>query len=258
VPELPEVETMVRQIRPHVRGAVLRRVVAHDPLLEDAAERVRVPTRARALGRRGKYVLLRTEAQVVCVHLRMSGRLVWSPEDVPEGRVRFELVLRRGSVYLVDPRRLGVVEVADRFRPRLGREPLGALRWLPEALAGSRQPIKLWLMDQAKIAGIGNIYAAEICHRARIDPRRAAGSLTQHEALRLAGVVGAVLSEAIDERGSSLRDSGYRDARGALGGFQLRLAVYGREGHPCPRCGVLVERIVQGGRSTYFCPACQS
>jgi len=258
VPELPEVETMVRQIRPRVVGDVLHQVVAFDPLLAEVPRTVCVPASVRALGRRGKHILLRTEAQVVGVHLRMSGRVVWSPRVAPEGRVRLEFALGRGSVYLVDPRRLGVVEVTDRFRPRLGREPLGDLRWLPEALAGSRQPIKLWLMDQAKIAGIGNIYAAEICYRSRIDPRRAAGSLSQCEALRLAGVVGAVLSEAIDERGSSLRDSGYRDARGALGGFQLKLAVYGREGHPCPRCGAPVERIVQGGRSTYFCSACQA
>lgn len=258
MPELPEVETMVRQIRPHVRGAVLRRVVAHDPLLEDAAERVRVPTRARALGRRGKYVLLRTEAQVVSVHLRMSGRLVWSSARPPEGRVRMEFVFSGGTVYFVDTRRLGMVEVGERFRPRLGREPFGELRWLPRALAGSRRPLKLWLMDQSRIAGLGNIYAAEACHRAGIDPRRPAGSLSRTEGARLARAIRDVLDEAIDEKGSTLRDGGYRDARGALGGFQFRMAVYGREGHPCPRCGTPVQRVVQGGRSTYLCPGCQS
>jgi formamidopyrimidine-DNA glycosylase len=127
--------------------------------------------------------------------------------------------------------------------------------WLHDATRRSRVAIKTWLMDQARVVGVGNIYASEALFRARLDPRRPASSLTEDEAARVRDGIVQVLREAVEYRGTTLLD--YRDARGERGGFAARLLVYDCEGEPCPVCGTPIERIVQGGRSTFLCPACQ-
>jgi formamidopyrimidine-DNA glycosylase len=144
------------------------------------------------------------------------------------------------------------------WEARLGVEPLGTqftAKWLREEAARSRVAIKVWLMDQRHVVGVGNIYASEALFRAKLDPRRPAHTLTAAEARRLHDAVRAVLQDAIHFRGTTLID--YRDASGERGGFAERLKVYGRAGEPCPVCGTPIERIVQGGRSTFFCPRCQ-
>jgi len=255
MPELPEVETIVRALRPQVEGEVLRSLELLDPRL--APGRLpRLPAPVVELGRRGKYILFRLPREVLVVHLRMSGRLIWAAEP-PPGRIRAALHFPRGRVYLVDRRRLATLEVVDEFRRELGPEPLGDLGWLPAALEKSRMPIKAWLLDQRKIAGIGNIYASEILYRAGIDPRRRAQDLTPEEARRLAAVIPQVLRAAISGKGTTLADAEYQLPSGELGGFQLELAVYGRAGEPCRRCGTPIQRIKLAGRSTYFCPRCQ-
>jgi formamidopyrimidine-DNA glycosylase len=137
-------------------------------------------------------------------------------------------------------------------------EPLSdafTAEWLREAAGRSRVPIKTWMMDQARVVGVGNIYASEALFRARVDPRRPANTLTPDEAVRVADGVRQVLSDAIEHRGTTFLD--YRDASGERGGFAARLKVYDRGGEPCYTCGTALERLVQGGRSTFFCPSCQ-
>ncbi len=261
MPELPEVETIVRALRPWVEGKRLLGLEALDPALRHLPSQLRLPARVERLARRGKYILFhlsqrKEREKLLVIHLRMSGRLLWG-EESPPGRVRLLLSFPRGGVYLVDKRRLAQAELVEEFDRGLGPEPFGDLSWLPEALGKSRMPVKAWLLDQRKIAGIGNIYAAEILFRARIDPRRPARSLSLAEAHRLARAIPQVLEEAIAGRGTTLADAEYRLPSGELGGFQLRLAVYGRAGEPCPRCGTAIERVKLAGRSTYFCPRCQ-
>ena len=255
MPELPEVETIVQALRPRVEGRTLLSLEVLDPRLSPG-RLPRLPAPVTRLGRRGKYILFELPSEVVVVHLRMSGRLLWA-EEPPPGRLRAALSFEAGAVYLVDRRRLATLEVVDEFRKELGPEPFGDLGWLSQALKGSRMPIKSWLMDQRKIAGIGNIYASEILFRAGIDPRRPAGSLSPREARRLAEVIPRVLRAAIAGKGTTLSDAEYRLPTGEPGGFQLELAVYGRAGAPCPRCGTPIQRLKIAGRSTYFCPRCQ-
>ena len=256
MPELPEVETVVRALRPQVEGWELLRVEAVDPAFEHLEAGLSLPAPVGQLSRRGKYILFELPEKLLVVHLRMSGRLLWG-EAPPEGRVRLALHFPRGAVWLVDRRRLATVEVTAEFDKDLGPEPFGDLSWLPAALRRSRMPIKGWLLDQGKIAGIGNIYTAEILFRAGIDPRRPASSLSEEEARRLAQAIPQVLTEAIEGKGTTLADAEYRLPSGELGGFQLRLSVYGRAGEPCPACGTPIARVKIAGRSTYFCPKCQ-
>ncbi len=259
MPELPEVETMVRLLRPRVEGAVMGAAESADPSLCDAVRKVRTPTRVERLWRRGKHVLMRTaSAQWIVIHPRMSGRLVWGGQVEEQERTRVRWRFSDGEMRLVDRRRLGTVVVSETAPDlKLGPEPLGGLAWLPKQLSLSRAPVKAWLMDQRNVAGIGNIYASEICFRAEIDPRRPARELQRDEAERLSHNISMVLREAIDSRGTTLADGGYRGPGGELGEFALQLAVYGRGGAPCLACGTEVRRIVQSGRSTFFCPSCQ-
>ncbi|MBC7093569.1 bifunctional DNA-formamidopyrimidine glycosylase/DNA-(apurinic or apyrimidinic site) lyase [Candidatus Bipolaricaulota bacterium] len=256
MPELPEVETMVQGLRPLVEGETLLAVEAHDPKLVHVRPALDLPVEVRALARRGKYALFDLGDRLLVIHLRMSGRLAWGA-SAPEGRVRLALRFPDGAVYLVDPRRLGTAEVVREFKGELGPEPFGDLSWLPTALKGSRMPIKLWLMDQRKIAGIGNIYAAEILFRAGIDPRRPARGLEPAEVRRLENAIPEVLQAALAEAGTTLPDGVYQGPNGERGGFAVELSVYGREGEPCPTCGAPVQRMILGGRGTYFCPCCQ-
>jgi formamidopyrimidine-DNA glycosylase len=256
MPELPEVETMARGLRPRVEGNMLISVQAHDPKLAHVPPALELPATVASLSRRGKHLLFDLGDRTLALHLRMSGRAVWT-RRLPKGRVRLSLRFRSGAVHFVDPRRLGTVEVVPEFTVALGPEPLEGLGWLPAALRNSRMPVKLWLMDQRKIAGIGNIYAAEILFRAGVDPRRPAGSLSRGEARRLMEAIPAVLEDAIAACGTTLGDGAYRGPSGEIGAFCYELAAYGRAGQPCPRCGTPIERIVLGGRGTYFCPRCQ-
>ena len=257
MPELPEVETIVRALRPHIEGRLLESTEAYDPALLPGIKSLSLPAQVRRLSRRGKYILIELGKGTLVVHLRMSGRLVWCKSGVPEGRMRLALRFPHGSVYLVDRRRLATVEFVERFEKPLGPEPFGDLSWLSCELAKSRMPIKAWLLDQRKIAGIGNIYAAEILFRAGIDPRRPARALAEEEVQRLIKAIPEVLKEAISGRGTTLADAEYRVPTGEPGAFQVKLAVYGREGEPCYACGTPIRRVKIAGRSTYFCPQCQ-
>lgn len=269
MPELPEVETTVRGLARYLDGERIARVEVRRPDLRRAfpPDLVQALTGARVtgLGRRAKYGLIHSDrARTLVFHLGMSGRWRIDPEALGK---HDHLVLETGAGHvlaLCDPRRFGSVDLVDTTAleawppfAALGPEPLGEgfdpVR-LKAALAGRIASIKLMLLDQRIVAGLGNIYVCEALFRARIDPRKRAGAVSLPALKRLVPAVKAVLAEAIEAGGSSLRD--YAQPSGELGYFAKRFDVYGREGSPC-RCGGSVRRIVQGGRSTWFCPKCQ-
>ena len=272
MPELPEVETVVRQLRPLVCGKTVRSLRILDELLGKlAVNRVRGAVVA-GVERWGKEVVMPLERRTktdpwlwLAIHLRMTGRLLWRAgarpaADLHRPWLRARLVLDGGNVDFVDPRRFGVIRLVDDpvlLQPP-GVDPTGeafSTGLLRRLLGGSRQELKPWLLRQDRITGLGNIYASEILARARLHPCRLAGSLDQSETRRLHRAVVTILRRAIRHCGTTFSD--FQDTSGETGAFQRFLAVYGHEGDPCGRCSTTVERIVQQGRSTYFCPACQ-
>lgn len=270
MPELPEVETIVRDLARLLPGAKIQRVeVLRPDLIQDDtpdgfAARIR-GKKIRGVARRAKNIVMDLGAERLLVNLGMTGRLLVARADDEEPThlgVRLSLDGGRELRYH-DVRRFGRLWTLTEAEWRawdgeLGVEPLSdafSAAWLAEAAGRSRVAIKTWLMDQARVVGVGNIYASEALFRARVDPRRAANKVGADELARVRDAVREVLQESIDHRGTTFLD--YRDARGEEGAFASRLKVYDREGQPCPRCGTPVERVVQGGRSTFFCPSCQ-
>ena len=268
MPELPEVEVTRRGLAPQLAGRVISAVEVREPRL-----RWPVPKTVRSLAgrtvrevrRRGKYLLLDCGDGHLILHLGMSGSLRLLPRGTPaQKHDHFDLVLGDRLLRLRDPRRFGAVlwtsEPVDAhpLLAGLGIEPLTralAPARLHALARGSRVPVKLFIMDARRIVGVGNIYASESLFRARIDPRRRANRVSLKECAKLASAIKQTLRAAIRAGGSSLRD--YVGADGALGEFQSRSWVYGREGEPCRLCRTPVRRIVQGARSTFFCPSCQ-
>ena len=271
MPELPEVETIRRQLAPHVEGRVLQRVEILDARwslprapqeLVDAVQGRRV----ERLGRRGKYFIFELEDEVfLLIHLRMTGNLLLDPApDTPYQRVIFTLDDGH-ELRFCDPRRFGTGELAlgvdgleAFFAGKLGIEPLGDELTGPrlKALArGRRTPVKAFLLDQRHIAGVGNIYADEALFRARIHPLRPAGQLSTKQCTELVDAVKVVLAAGIDAGGSTIDD--FRHPDGVAGAFQNDFLVHLRRGEPCHTCGTTVIKLVAAGRGTYVCESCQ-
>lgn len=270
MPELPEVETTVRGLTPVLQGERLTHVTTRRgdlrrPFPDDLAQRMTGAT-VTGLGRRAKYGLIDTDrGDTMIFHLGMSGRWRVDPTELEK---HDHLVLETSSgrrVALNDPRRFGSVDlvptadVADfpAFKA-LGPEPLGpdlTAAYLKHALKGRVASIKQMLLDQRIVAGLGNIYVCEALYAARISPRTEAGKISLKRLERLVPEIRAVLESAIEAGGSSLRDFAHPD--GNLGYFSKQFLVYGREGEPCG-CGGTVERYTEGGRSTFWCPTCQT
>jgi formamidopyrimidine-DNA glycosylase len=270
MPELPEVETVRRGLALKMSGrrivrAELRRPDLRRPFPPELAERLG-GAQIGALRRRGKYILIELDADgLLLLHLGMSGRITAGDAAQPDLRHdHVVLTLDDGTVVRFnDARRFGTLDYlrrseADRhpLLAGLGPEPLEAGfdgAYLAHKLAGKMTPIKAALLDQRIVAGLGNIYVCEALYRARLSPRRLAGTIGRGRAERLVAAIRAVLDEAIEAGGSSLRN--YVQANGELGYFQHRWAVYGHEGEPCPGCTCAegVRRITQSGRSTFFC-----
>lgn len=275
MPELPEVETTVRGLARYLEGARITRVTLaradmRFPFPPDLAEAL-TGARVIGLGRRAKYGLVhlrtrRGEARTMIFHLGMSGR--WRIDPEAPGKHDHLLIQSEGHLFaLHDPRRFGFVDLTatdelERWPAfaALGPEPLGpdlTVEHLRQALRGRRQAIKLLLLDQRIVAGLGNIYVCEALFRAGIHPRKPGARVWRPALERLMPAIREVLEQAIGAGGSSLRD--YARPDGELGYFASSFAVYGREGQPCPRCpDAIVRRIVQGGRSTWFCGNCQA
>jgi len=269
MPELPEVETTVRGLAVFLDGARIERVRVNRADLRRAFPpglvQALVGARVTGLGRRAKYGLIHTDRDTTLVfHLGMSGRWRIDPESSDK---HDHLVLEADThvFALNDARRFGSVDLIDTAAldawpafAALGPEPLGpglTARHLQSALSGRRQAVKLLLLDQRIVAGLGNIYVCEALWRARIDPRKAAGNVSLAALKRLVPAIREVLERAIGDGGSTLRD--YAQPDGQLGYFATRFAVYGREGKACPREGGTIRRLVQGGRGTWYCPKCQ-
>ena len=275
MPELPEVETVMRGLAARLDGRTLaevevRRPDLRWPLPERMGARL---TGRRILGlrRRAKYILVDLDDGTSwMIHLGMSGRMLISDGPKPPLEAHDHVVLRTDDgtwVKFNDARRFGMMDLwptEDVERHKLlkgiGPEPLGNAfsgPALESALAGKYTPIKAALLDQKVVAGVGNIYACEALHRSGIAPRRLALNVWGTRAERLAEAVKSVLTEAIAAGGSSLRD--HRQVSGELGYFQHTFRVYDREGESCPtpECGGTVKRLVQSGRSTFYCPRCQ-
>ena len=268
MPELPEVETTVRGLRPVLEGQRIARVQTRRgdlrrPFPVDLGQRLTGAT-VTGLSRRAKYGLIATDrGDTMIFHLGMSGRWRVDPAELlPHDHLILETAARR--LALNDARRFGSVDLVatdslahfPAFKA-LGPEPLGpdlTARYLHTALAGRIASIKLMLLDQRIVAGLGNIYVCEALHLAGISPKRPAGKLSRARLDRLVPAIRSVLLAAIEAGGSSLRD--YVRPDGELGYFSKQFAVYGREGQPCA-CGGTVERYAEGGRSTFWCPKCQ-
>ena len=286
MPELPEVETVRRGLTPAMEGRVIARAeIRRDglrwPFPARLAERLTGATVER-LRRRSKYILVDLDTgETMLIHLGMSGRMTVSGFDAPFVPGQFHhdhpaiekhdhvILHMDGNVRVTfnDPRRFGALDLvatadadAHPLLAALGPEPLGnafSARYLGERLKGRKGPVKTLLLDQRIVSGLGNIYVCEALHRARIHPERAGGRIGAKRIDVLTQQIRDVLQQAIEAGGSSLKD--YRQADGELGYFQHNFRVYDRESAPCPTadCGGSIRRIVQGGRSTYFCPRCQ-
>lgn len=280
LPELPEVETVRRGLLPHLEGqriarAEVRRPDLRWPLPVDLVQ-VLTGATVTALRRRSKYLLADLDrGGTLLMHLGMSGRMLVQGGSLGDFHRDPAILPRHDHVVLTtdagttitfnDARRFGMVDLirdgaAHPLLDHLGPEPFDDAftpAYLTAVFAGRKVPIKQALLDQRIVAGLGNIYVSEALHRAGIDPRRAAGRIGAARIAALVGHVRDVLTDAIAAGGSSLRD--HRQASGELGYFQHSFRVYDREGAPCstPGCAGAIRRIVQAGRSSFFCPACQ-
>jgi formamidopyrimidine-DNA glycosylase len=274
MPELPEAETIVRVLRPRLTGRRIERVELrigklHEPLDRRRLRRICTGRRVSGVVRRGKGIIVElADGGAILVNLGMTGVCRLCPATRP--LAKHELVIFRlddgGSWRFEDSRRFGMVQAwrrgldpAPAFLGMLGPEPFSrdfSGSYLHRLLHGRRCSIKELLLDQRRVAGIGNIYASESLHRAGIDPRRASGSLSRGECDRVVSAVRAVLRAAIRAGGTTISD--YRDPDGGEGRFIRYLRVYGRSGESCRRCGGTIVGFRQGGRSTYACPDCQT
>ena len=283
MPELPEVETIRRQLAPLVEGRRLTKIEILDPrwsrpLAPEELAAALLGRRVESLGRRGKYLVWSFDEDVhLAQHLRMTGAVLADPDpEPPHTRVRMRLGPRRGGgaepearggrrLAIVDPRRFGTGELllgSDAleafFEARLGVEPFDetfTAEHLRALARGRSAPIKAFLLDQRKIAGVGNIYADEALFRAGVHPRRPAGRLTGEQYAKLRESVIAVLHAGIDARGATIDD--FRHVDGVQGSFQDQFLVHMRAGEPCGVCGTTIVKMVVTGRGTYVCETCQ-
>lgn len=279
MPELPEVETIRRQLAPLVEGKLIEQVEVTDPRWVAPArvstfEKKLTGRKIVALDRRGKYFVTRLDdGSALVMHLRMTGNLLALPESsaTPESHLRGQIWLTTprgksaGSLAFTDPRRFGTAELIpnenalDQYlSARLGPEPFDDFfdgPYLYRNTHGRKTPIKAVLLDQRVVAGVGNIYADEALFRARVAPQRRAARITKAQAELLTETVADALTAGIDAKGASIDD--FRDAYGVKGSFQDQFLVHRREGLPCPECETPIKKIRCAGRGTYFCPSCQ-
>jgi formamidopyrimidine-DNA glycosylase len=287
MPELPEVETVRRGLAPAMEGANFAKVEVRDrrlrwPIARDFEKRL-TGQKVEGLGRRAKYLLADlVSGDVLLMHLGMSGSLRLGKDSAPgvyyheksKSKSHDHVVFHMSNgatITFNDPRRFGSMKIVPRAKLEqepllrgLGPEPLGNAfdaAMLAKACAGKKTSLKAALSDQRVVAGLGNIYVCEALFRARVSPKRMASTIADRNgkpnarAMALVDAIKAVLNDAIKAGGSSLRD--HRRADGSLGDFQHNFLVYDREGQPCPNCKGKIKRIVQNGRSTFYCPTCQ-
>ena len=278
MPELPEVEAVVRTLRPLVQGQRIRCVHVFHPIavkpqpLHRLAE-LATDQRIQRVERRGKYLLLMLDRGLLTLHFRLDGQLIWFADEeelferanVSENGVHVDVAfeLNKGVLGFADRRHFGRVHAWDCLEDSPGLASLGVdalskdftVAAFSELLASPSRPLKDFLLDQTRVAGLGNIYSCESLWHARLDPRRRAKSLKADEARRLHKGIVSVLGRALECCLHPAPD--FRDSQWWFQGLEKILRAYGREGEPCRRCGTLIQRIEQGGRSTYWCRRCQ-
>ncbi len=274
MPELPEVETVARQLHEAMQGLRISRSRVFDKKLSLPRGALGLTGRViNKVWRSGKQVVLSLDpGRSGCgpiwlvVHLRMTGRLIWCANgtldrvgDKPRARWDCE---QGGALFFCDTRRFGTLQVCqseEEFLPaRAIVDPTTrnfTMRWFRQALSGSSQPIKIWLMRQDRLVGLGNIYASEILYDCALSPLRPAGSLNEEELRELRASTRKILRRAIQHCGVTFSD--FQDSRGEMGSYQVYLRVYGRAAGTCKRCGGSILRIVQAQRGTFYCPGCQ-
>jgi formamidopyrimidine-DNA glycosylase len=275
MPELPEVEAVARALRPYVLGRTIRRCRVIHPIAvrpgsgrgakkaAELLERKARGARVHAVSRRGKYLVLLLDRGAIVMHFRLDGHLLWFDSGKISGHVDVALEFPRGTLGFADRRHFGRVNWVEtpsdiRAIRTLGLEPLSrafSAEAVAEILRASRLPLKLFLLDQSKIAGLGNIYSSEAMWLARLDPRRRAHRISASEARRLHKAIVRVLCRALECCLHPAPD--FRDADWWFQGLERILNVYDRAGKSCRRCGRPIRRIEQGGRSTYLCARCQ-
>lgn len=262
MPELPEVEIIVRGLREFIISAQIDEVVVVDRNLKNENLKSLVGKSFTGIDRRGKYILFKLHpVQILIAHLGMTGKLFWeSEEDLSDKTLRAFFICDQGVLSFYDQRRFGSLFITEDEGAvnHLGVEPLSSKlskNRLYALTSKSRAQIKNFLMNQRKVAGLGNIYTQEILFKAGIHPKRKARDLSLKEVGLTVEATKSILNKAIKLGGSTIRD--YESAKDKSGEFQKFLQVYGREGETCYRCGQSINRIKQAGRSTYFCPSCQ-
>jgi formamidopyrimidine-DNA glycosylase len=278
MPELPEVEAVVRTLRPLVQGQRIRCVHVFHPIAvkpQQASRLADVATQRRIerVERKGKYVLLMLDRGLLTLHFRLDGQLVWFADakelleraNVPESGVHVDLAFecKNGVLGFADRRHFGRAHAWDSLGDSPGLASLGVdalsrdftVAAFRKLLAASVRPLKDFLLDQTRVAGLGNIYSCESLWHARLDPRRRAKSLKLEEARRLHKAIVSVLGRALECCLHPAPD--FRDSQWWFQGLEKILRAYGREGEPCRRCGAAIQRMEQGGRSTYWCRQCQ-
>lgn len=266
MPELPEVETVARQLEPFILRKRLSKVKVFDRKLSSKQLSLIMGMRVERVFRCGKQVVFslhrHQQELFVAIHLRMTGRLLWSPSNqpTPEAHLRACFYFQHGSIAFVDPRRFGTIRICRNLEevtpPAIDPlTPAFTILALQELLEKSKQPLKTWLLRQDRLVGIGNIYATEILHRAHLHPERNGQSLDTLEIKSLYQNTRKVLLSAIDCAGTTF--SNFSGVDGDSGAFQRFLRVYDRAGLPCRRCKAPISRLVQAGRSTFYCPTCQ-
>jgi formamidopyrimidine-DNA glycosylase len=280
MPELPEVEAVTRTLRPMVRGQRIRCVHVFHPIVTRPQSAARITEvsqgrRIRQVRRHGKYLFLELDRGLIEMHFRFDGLLIWFPSakdlyaranNGKDNGVHVDLALEfpKGALGFADGRHFGRVHAWESVKECVPLQTLGVdafsreftPRFLAAKLAGSRRPLKEFLMDQSRVAGIGNIYSCEALWRAALDPRRSANSLSAKESAKLHKAIVSVLRRALEcclDPAPSFRDPDWW-----FQGLEKILRTYQREGLPCKRCGELIRRIEQGGRSTYYCAKCQT
>lgn len=256
MPELPEVETLSRQLQEKICGRTILATEVYDDKL--AGIKNLKGRLVAAVERKGKTVaILLDDGNSVMIHLRMTGRLFWQNDSSRPKHSRWRMTFADGNVFLVDPRRFGTVTILKTVENDQDKDIFKEFDFKAflKHHGSRRTKIKSLMMDQKAVAGIGNIYACEILHRTGIHPERAAATLTSDDWKKVFRQAKIVLKTAINKRGTSISD--WRDLYGCKGENQHELKAYGREGKRCCTCGGTICRIKQAGRSTFYCPDCQ-
>jgi formamidopyrimidine-DNA glycosylase len=256
MPELPEVETLCRQLQKQIAGKKILATEIYDEKLSDVVNlKNKTVCAVRRVGKTIEVIL--DNGCSVLIHLRMTGRLFWQVQSARPRHSRWRMSFADGNVFLIDPRRFATIRVLPTTNQIDGRDIMKSFNQEAFIARHGRRKVKVknLIMDQKAVVGIGNIYACEVLHLTGVHPEKMAAALTISEWEKIFGTAKNILKKAIRKRGTSISD--WRDLHGDPGENQHELKAYGREGRECIHCGGIIRRIKQGGRSTFYCPGCQ-